>query len=80
MNNFRNIVLHFLFLVSPFVVAAQQITWNEVVPGVWKGVVGKPEAYDLIKASGSSPNKEALTKLGTSAFPMSQSDIAGVIS
>ena len=27
-----------------------QLTWAEVAPGVWKGVAGKPEDYDLLKA------------------------------
>src|SRR5687767_1818832 len=80
MSNFRNIVLNLLFLFSSLALAAQQLSWAEIVPGVWKGVVGKPEAYDLIKASGSTPNKEALIKLGAVAFPLDQNDIAGTIS
>src|SRR5687767_4658573 len=80
MSNFRNIVLNLLFLFSSLALAAQQLSWAEIVPGVWKGVVGKPEAYDLIKASGSTPNKEALIKLGAVAFPLAQNDIAGTIS
>jgi len=48
-----------LFLVSGSTIAQNpQLTWNEVAPGVWKGIVGKPEEYDLLKASGSIPNKE----------------------
>ena len=35
--------------------AAQDIQWTEVAPGVWKGIAGKPEAYDLLKASGAKP-------------------------
>ena len=46
-----------------------------MAPGVWKGVVGKPEEYDLLKASGSVPNKEALSKMIAAAFPLSQNDI-----
>ncbi|HKO79100.1 MAG TPA: TIM-barrel domain-containing protein [Chitinophagaceae bacterium] len=68
-----------VLLILSFTVHTQELSWSEIAPGVWKGIVGKPEAYDLIKASGSSPNKEGLTKLGVAAFPISQNDIAGII-
>jgi alpha-glucosidase (family GH31 glycosyl hydrolase) len=69
-----------LFLLFAFVVLqldAQQITWKEIYPGVWKGVVGKPENYDLLKASGAQANRDALNKIGKTSFPLSQSDING---
>ena len=70
-----------LLLAISLLSSAQQgsITWTEVAPGVWKGVVGQPETYDLLKAAGSSPNKEALRKMGNEAFPLSQEDITGQI-
>lgn len=58
------------------IVAGQNINWTPVAPGVWKGVVGTPEAYDLLKASGSHPNREALEKITQSAFPF-ETDMAG---
>ncbi|WP_243647728.1 glycoside hydrolase family 31 protein [Flaviaesturariibacter flavus] len=58
---------------------AQGITWTEVAPGVWKGVAGRPEAYDLIKASGAQPAREALARLPKGAFPLQQSEIAGKV-
>ena len=58
----------------------QQLTWTEVAPGVWKGSVGKPESYDLIKASGSVPNREALSKMEKTVFPLSKPDIAATVS
>ena len=54
-------------------------TWTEVAPGIWKAIIGKPEAYDLLKASGSSPNKLGLSKLGAAAFPLQDSEISGTI-
>src|SRR6478735_11491692 len=69
-----------LFLLFALVVLqldAQQITWKEIYPGVWKGVVGKPENYDLLKASGAQANVDALNKIGKTSFPLSQSDING---
>src|SRR5687768_15701397 len=54
-------------------------SWTELAPGIWKTIIGKPEDYDLLKAAGAKPNKEALVKLGANAFPLQQSDIAGFI-
>ncbi len=71
-----------LFLCILFSVRAdaQQINWQEIEPGIWKGVVGKPEVYDLLKASGVKPNHEALAKIHPSPFPLLKSDIDGKIS
>jgi alpha-glucosidase (family GH31 glycosyl hydrolase) len=67
--------LFFLFLVFFFICDAQNISWKEIYPGVWKGIAGKPENYDLLKASGAKPNTEGLQKIGKEAFPLSQKDI-----
>jgi len=56
---------------------AQEIQWNEVAPGVWKGIVGKPEAYDLLKASGAKPYIEGLEQIAKAAFPFPQKNILG---
>ena len=64
----------FAFLILQL--QAQQISWTEVYTGVWKGVFGKPENYDLLKASGAQPNVEALNKIGKAVFPLSQVDIS----
>ena len=58
---------------------SQDIVWNEVAPGVWKGIVGHPEAYDLLKAAGSSPAREGLTKMGIASFPLPVADIKGAV-
>ncbi|MGC4037782.1 MAG: glycoside hydrolase family 31 protein [Chitinophagaceae bacterium] len=65
----------FFFIIPSLKTVAQQITWNEILPGVWKAVAGKPENYDLLKAAGSLPNKEAIAKLAKAAFPFSKADI-----
>jgi alpha-glucosidase (family GH31 glycosyl hydrolase) len=72
----------FLFIaVCLFVLAAtaQKITWSEVAPGVWKGVVGKAEAYDLLQASGSKPDREALAKIAKSVFPFDNDAVIGSV-
>jgi len=66
-----------LFAFSLLQLNAQKISWKEIYPGVWKGIVGKPENYDLLKASGAQPMVDALNKIGKANFPLSQSDING---
>jgi alpha-glucosidase (family GH31 glycosyl hydrolase) len=75
----KKISLLFFFAVSVLIVHAQEIIWKEVASGVWKGVVGKPEDYDLVKASGASPNVAALEKITKAPFPLSQTDIAATV-
>ena len=68
----------FLFSLLLFVFSkgiTQQLTWTEVASGVWKSIAGKPEDYDLIKASGAKPNLEGLRKFSKASFPLSQTDI-----
>jgi alpha-glucosidase (family GH31 glycosyl hydrolase) len=77
MKNYKRILSLFLFIVFFVTGNAQDISWKEIYPGVWKGSTGKPENYDLLKASGAQPNIEALGKIGKTKFPLSQSDIKG---
>jgi alpha-D-xyloside xylohydrolase len=55
-----------------------QLSWKEIFPGVWKGTVGAPEAYDLLKASGAEP-VAALSKMSATVFPLSQNDISATV-
>ena len=45
-----------LFLLTASLATAQAVVWTSVQPGVWKATVGKPEAYNLLTASGATPN------------------------
>jgi len=54
---------------------AQAITWTEVEPGVWKGVTGKPDDFDLIKAAGIKPMHNALQQMPHAGFPLPQHEI-----
>src|SRR4051812_28909205 len=72
------IILFFLFITCSNLLA-QKIAWEEVVPGVWKGIAGKPENFDLLKAAGSVPNKIALGKMAATTFPLAQAGINAVI-
>ena len=46
-----------------------QIQWQQVEPGVWKGIVGKPEAYSLLGVSGAAPLKEVFKRLPEAGLP-----------
>ncbi len=65
---FQRLLLFALLLSSSFNVIAQQLKWSLVAPGVWKAVIGKPEAYNLLTASGAKPNASGLSKIGASFF------------
>ena len=54
-----------------------QISWEQVGPGVWKGVVGTPENYSLLKAAGAVPKWEGLSRLPEVTLPVLASEIGG---
>lgn len=60
-------------------VTAQTTGWTETAPGIWKLIVGKPEAYNLLTAAESKPSLSALTRLGKTDFPLNQADIATTV-
>lgn len=57
----------------------QNISWAEVARGVWKGVIGNPESFDLLQASGAHPNTVALSQLPSSSFPFTGEMAVGSI-
>src|SRR5690349_4134087 len=75
MRQLRFLFFCLLLTGSSIALRAQEVVWSEVQTGVWKAVVGRPESYDLLKAAGATPNKEALTKVGQANFPFSTNDI-----
>jgi alpha-glucosidase (family GH31 glycosyl hydrolase) len=70
----KQVKIFFLFFLI-VLQAGAQISWTEVAPGVWKGIAGKPENYDLLKASGAQPRLDGLGKMVKSAFPLVQAEI-----
>ncbi len=63
-------LLTIILLLLSTEVYSQNPVWTEIAPGIWKTVVGVPDKFDLLKASGVKPNAEALSKLGNAAFPI----------
>ena len=59
--------------------AKAQITWQQVEPGVWKGVVGTPESYSLLDVSGVTPLKEGFTRLPEVTLPALANEIVGAV-
>ena len=79
MKNCKDLILLVLCAIVCLVVSAQSLTFNEISPGVWKAIIGQPEAYDLLKASGAIPKTEALARMNKTAFPFLRDDISGEI-
>ena len=76
----RRYYIFILFLMSLLPVTAYgQITWTEVEPGVWRGVVGAPEAWSLLKAAGCAPQKDALGRLPKGPVPSVSARIKSVL-
>ncbi|WP_390601963.1 hypothetical protein [Bacteroides sp. f07] len=56
-----------------------QVQWEQVEPGVWKGTVGKPEAYSLLGVSGATPLKEGFKRLPEVGLPGLAGQVVGRI-
>lgn len=67
-----------LFFVALFLSA--QINWQQVEPGVWKGIVGTPEEYSLLSVADVSPQSGALKKMPVADFPALGNEVVGAIS
>ncbi|MBA4853031.1 TIM-barrel domain-containing protein [Emticicia sp. BO119] len=67
--------LLFALLFISFSIHAQPLKWVEVANGIWKGSVGKPEVYDLLKAADVKPNTAGIQKLPASTFPLPKTDV-----
>ena len=73
MSYFARAILGLLLFI-PSLLFAQSVQWQEIHPGIWKGVAGKPDSYDLLKAAAVMPSP-ALQKLEKASFPLNQTDI-----
>lgn len=51
---------------------AQEIRWEETAPGIWKGTVGTPEEFDLLKVADVSPKSVALERMTPANFPLNK--------
>ena len=76
---FKNSIYLFLLLLAADL-SAQDIKWEAVAPGIWKGIVGEPEAYNLLTASGAMPLADGLKNMGDAPFPFEKNEITGKLS
>lgn len=79
MKNLKYCLLFVLFLSFAASLHAQSISWTEIEPGIWKGVIGKPEEFDLLKASGAQAYHAGLQKMPAAGFPLAQEEITGKV-
>lgn len=70
-------LLVILFFLCPGLSLAQTLKWEKVAPGIWKTIIGNPDSYDLLKASGAQPNIQALSRLTETGFPLPVGEIIG---
>ncbi|HMI59853.1 MAG TPA: hypothetical protein VK518_03065, partial [Puia sp.] len=59
--------------------ASSGIQWTEVGPGVWKGVIGRPESFDLLTASGARPYEEGLRRMNRADLSVDRSEIVATL-
>lgn len=64
------------FLLYP---VQAQIVWQQMAPGVWKGVIGTPEDYSLLTVAGVLPLKEGFTRLPEVHLPELANEIVGTV-
>src|SRR5258707_923061 len=79
MNLLKYVCFYALLIVTVNQSDAQQLSWTNVEPGIWKAVAGKPEGLDLLKTAGTVPYHAELAELGNTAFPLSQADISAIV-
>lgn len=65
----------FFFIGSFLVSHAQEIRWESIAPGIWKGTTGIPESYDLLSAAAPAIKMAAIEKLGEAPFPLDKSAV-----
>lgn len=71
--------LLFGFTILTTCLQAQTLKWTEVATGVYRTVIGKPDAFNLLSASGQKPNFAAINEIGKVEFPISKADITAEV-
>ena len=73
--NCRKISFLGMLLLAMFNSSAQSNPqWKMIYPGVWKAVIGKPDAMTLLSVADARPNVEAIAKLPSGKFPLAQGE------
>ena len=75
----KKIVVGIIYSFVTLFISAQ-VNWQQVELGVWKGVIGAPEAYSLLSVANVSPQSEALKKMPNANFPAFANEVVGAVS
>lgn len=75
----KKIVVGIIYSFVTLFISAQ-VNWQQVELGVWKGVIGTPEAYSLLSVANVSPQSEALKKMPNANFPAFANEVVGAVS
>jgi len=68
----KQIILLILCLIP---LSAQSLQWQEVMPGVWKTIYGKPDTYNLLSAADIKPNRTAIEKMAKTGLSLAMDKI-----
>ena len=75
--NHRKMYFLSIILCAVLNASAQSIPeWKMIHPGIWKAVIGKPDAMTLLSIADVTPNIEAMSKLPRGSFPLPQGEIS----
>ncbi|WP_221390575.1 TIM-barrel domain-containing protein [Dyadobacter sp. NIV53] len=75
MNRFLRYFFLFIFSTTSLISYSQTVQWQEIHPGIWKAIVGKPDNYNLLKAADTQPSA-ALKTLNKAEFPLDKAKIS----
>ncbi|MDD4972635.1 MAG: glycoside hydrolase family 31 protein [Paludibacter sp.] len=73
------LLLFYLFFSFTAILYAQSISWTEIESGIWKGVIGQPEKFDLLKVAGVQSYHAGLEQMPKAGFPLIQQEITGLV-
>ena len=75
--NCRKISFLAMLLFAVVNASAQSIPeWKMIHPGIWKAVIGKPDAMTLLSIADTRPNLEAIATLPKGGFPLPHGEIS----
>ena len=76
MNHRKYSFLVMLLFAVLNVSAQSNPEWKMIHPGVWKAVIGKPDAMTLLSVADARPNLQEMSKLPSKSFPLPQGEIS----
>jgi len=75
MNRITSLSFILIWFWSASAHAQAGAKWEEIYPGIWKTVIGKPQKISLLRAAGATANRNAIAGLPTIPFPLPKNEI-----